>query len=160
MKPKYLFQEAISWLLRLVIGGAVIIGASLHMALSERESTNIILVAVVSAVVLVFGAYTVANLRYCYIDEKGITFFERFKRTSFVSWESITKTEFRQYGRGRGYEEYILVYNDEGFKEPLSPSDINTEGFAHGFRVTFKSDNAFYEQLAYYREDLKRKENI
>ena len=160
MKPKYLMQEAISWALRLVIGGAVIIGVSIHMALSDSNSANIALIAVASAVVAVLGAFIISRIRYCRLDENGITFYCRFKKESFVSWKSITDVKSYFCGRGRGFEKNMIIFNDEYNAEPVSPADINEEDCARGFRILFGNDSIFAEYLKHYRGDIEIKEKV
>lgn len=160
MKPKYLFQEALWWLLRLLIGGAVIIGVSVHMALSESNSANIALVIVALVIVAVLGAFVISRLRYCLLDKNGITFYCCFRKEAFVSWDSITEVKNYFYGRGRGFERNIIIYNDKYSVDPVSPTDINDVDCARGFRVIMGSDKIFAEYLKHYREELEIKEKV
>ena len=155
MKPRYLFNDALFMILKLFLGGGIIIGVSIHMAVTSRDAANMTLVALVSVVVAVLGAVIYSNIRYCLLDEKGITFYYRFKKQSFVSWESITRVKKQDYGTTRGRERYFIIYNDKYCVEPISSSDVNEDDFARGIRYALREDTAFFEYLSHYRADLK-----
>lgn len=152
MKPKYLMQDALASAIFLAVFGVVSVAVSIHMA-------DVTMVVITAALVLLLGVTTYVNLSYCLLDERGITFFRRFKPTDFVSWESITKAERRQYGHGRGRVILVLIYNDDFCADPLSSVDANNENYARAFRVAFGSDTAFAEYLSHYRNDLEIEEN-
>ncbi len=155
MKPKYLLNDALFMILKLFFAGGIIIGVSIHMAVTSRDTANFVLVAFVSVVVAVLGAVIYSNIRYCLLDEKGITFYYRFKKQTFVSWESITRVEKRDYSTARVRDRDFVIYNDKYFVKPLSSSDINEGNFGRGFRYAWKEDETFAKYLSYYREDLK-----
>lgn len=155
MKPKYLMQEAIADAVWLIAFGIAVIAVSLNMAFSTVETKDIVLVVIASAAVLVLAAHSIKNCRYCLLDEKGITFYLRFKPDTFVSWESITEVKCFEHGFGRSYQKNILVFNDKYSVQPLSPSDINEENYARGFLVRLSNDESFAEYLSHYRADLK-----
>ena len=155
MKPKYLINDALFAVLKLFFAGGIIIGVSIHMAITSRDVANKTLVGLVSVVVAVLGAVIYSYLRYCRFDEKGITFYHRFKKECFVSWESITRVEFQEYGTGRGMDKLFVIYNDEYFSEPASASDVNEEKYARGLRLKLKENEVFSNYLSHYREDLK-----
>ncbi len=159
MKPKYLMQDALSSAILLVVLSIAVIAVSVHMAFSPNDTADATLVVISALLVLAVGIKTYFDISYCLLDEKGIKFFLRFKQTDFVSWESITKIERRQYGHGRGRAILVLIYSDEFCAEPLSPVDANSENYARAFRVAFGSDAAFAEYLSHYRSDLKMEEN-
>lgn len=139
----------------LAVFGILVIAVSVNMALSSPGTKDIAVVAIASVAIFVLAIYSVSNCRYCYLDEKGITFYYRFKPESFVSWESITEVNRIESGFGRTYQKNIVVFNDEYSVKPLSPSDINEEKYARGFLVRMSNDEIFAEYLSHYRNDLK-----
>ena len=78
-------------ILKLVIGGGVIFGVSIHMAITSRDTANFALVGFVAIVVFVLGAVIYSNIRCCKLDEKGITFYYRFKKTDSTMEISVRK---------------------------------------------------------------------
>lgn len=156
MKPKFLMQEAIMWIISIAALGILVIVFSVDMFFNPDEeivaNMTTVLLALAVSVKIALG------LEYCRMDEKGITFFLNFKRHSFIAWESILKVERRSYGHGRSRENRIVIYNDEYFKELVSSKGTLEPQYARSFRITMDSDKPFSEYLKYYRPDIKIEE--
>lgn len=145
------------WILKLISFGVLAIVMSVAMFRSG-DTKETLIIGIVVFLMFFLAVKILRELKYCLLDEKGITFFFNFKKHSFVSWESIKKVELRQYGHGRWREDRVIIYNDEYSKELISNSDDFEDGVARSFCKTMGSDSVFSEYLKYYRPDLKIEE--